>query len=449
MTDDGFNFEPPKIAGVYAAPFFHAAWLFALGILLAQWQWLRPGWLLIALALIFALTLLSVFRAPRLALPLAAILIFLLGAWSAELEPHPATSSQLALLSNGLIRTTEGTVIDAGPLRSESEENIDEPARASRTQRVDLQLATLESVTDEEDKQIPVDGRIRIQLHWPVNATPQLFHCGDRVRLNTRLQLPQDFRDPNVWSRTDSLLDQGITATAREDALTVERLGTDSNAHLFRCRLSEAQRAIGAQLQTLPARMNSLPAVLRLSPDDTSMLAAMVAGDRTYLTRSLRVGFERTGSFHLLVVSGFHLAVLAGLIFWFARRLRIPQIPATLITIAASFAYALFTGFATPVERSLWMVTVYLIGRLLNRQRAPLNAIGFAALGLLVLSPRSLFEASLQMTLLSVISIAGIAYPLIKNTIEPYRTATRDLDVLEIDPRLPFKVIAFRLFLRS
>ena len=195
--------------------------------------------------------------------------------------------------------------------------------------------------------------------------------------------------------------------------------------------------------------MNSLPAVLRLSPDDTAMLAAMVAGDRTYLTGSLRLDFQRTGSFHLLVVSGFHLAVLAGLIFWFARRLRLPQIPATLITIAASFAYAYFTGFAIPVERSLWMVTVYLIGRLINRQRAPLNAIGFAALGLLVLSPRSLYEASLQMTLLSVIAIAGIAYPLIKNTIEPYRAATRDLDVLEIDPRLPFKVIAFRIKLRS
>ena len=170
MTEEGFNFKPPKIAGVYAAPFFHAAWLFALGILLAQWQWLRPGWLLIALSLIFALTLFSVLRAPRLALPLAATLILLLGAWSAELEPHPTPSSQIASLANGLIRTTEGTVIDAGPMRGASEENIDEPTRTSRSQRVDLQLSSLESVTDDEDKQIPVDGRIRIQLHWPVNV---------------------------------------------------------------------------------------------------------------------------------------------------------------------------------------------------------------------------------------------------------------------------------------
>lgn len=62
------------------------------------------------------------------------------------------------------------------------------------------------------------------------------------------------------------------------------------------------------------------------------MLAAMVAGDRTFLTHSLRAGFERTGSFHMLVVSGFHLAVVAGCVFWFALRVRPPSVPATLFT---------------------------------------------------------------------------------------------------------------------
>ena len=110
--------------------------------------------------------------------------------------------------------------------------------------------------------------------------------------------------------------------------------------------------------------MRNLPAPLRLSEDDAVMLSAMVAGDRTYLTHALRVGFERTGSFHMLVVSGFHLAIVAACLFWIFKRLRLPRVPATLLTIAASFAYALFTGFATPVQRSLWMVTLYLLGRL-------------------------------------------------------------------------------------
>ncbi len=194
--------------------------------------------------------------------------------------------------------------------------------------------------------------------------------------------------------------------------------------------------------------MRKLPAPLRLSEDDAIMLAAMVAGDRTYLTHTLRVGFERTGSFHMLVVSGLHLAIMAGCVFWITRRLRLPRVPATILTIVASFAYALFTGFATPVERSLWMVTLYLLGRLVYRERNPLNTIGFAALCLLVVSPRSLFDSSLQMTLLAVIAIAGVAAPLLQGTIHPYATATRDLRLVAMDIKLAPRLAQFRVMLR-
>ncbi len=118
------------------------------------------------------------------------------------------------------------------------------------------------------------------------------------------------------------------------------------------------------------------------------------------------------------------------------------------ITILASFAYALFTGFATPVQRSLWMVTLYLLGRLVYRERSPLNTIGFAALCLLAVSPRSLFDASLQMTLLAVIAIAGVAAPLLQGTIQPYLTATRDLRLTAIDAKLSPLLAQFRVTLR-
>ena len=143
-----------------------------------------------------------------------------------------------------------------------------------------------------------------------------------------------------------------------------------------------------------------------------------------------------------------HLGIVAGLIFWIARRLRLPQIPATLITIIVSFAYALFTGFATPVQRSLWMVTLYPVGRLFYRERNVLNTIGFASLCLLAASPRSLFESSLQMTLLAVVSIGGVAVPLLENTVHPYLTATRDLRLVALDVKLPPREAQFRVMLR-
>jgi competence protein ComEC len=94
------------------------------------------------------------------------------------------------------------------------------------------------------------------------------------------------------------------------------------------------------------------------------------------------------------------------------------------------------------------MVTLYLIGRLVYRDRSPMNTIGFAALCLLVASPRSLFDSGFQMTLLAVVAIGGIATPLLRATIHPYFTATQDLGLIAIDVKLPPLVAQFRVAMR-
>jgi competence protein ComEC len=431
---------------------FHAAWLFALGIGLAQVLWLRPSLVLVALALFAVLCCVAAWRAQRIAwLPLA-LLWLLLGAWCALMEPHPAPAPALAALSDGLLRTVEGVVVDAGPVRGETEQNLDEPAAMAAeqrpSQRVDLRVSSLEVVTDTADAQAPVQGAVRLAVRWPVAAAdPQPFRCGERLRAVVRLLPPETYHDPGVWSREDYLLDLGLTSSSTVSIDRMERLGPSPGAFLA-CRVSGWQHASTTRLLALPAAMRRLPPALRLGTDDAIMLAAMVAGDRTYLTHALRVGFERTGSFHMLVVSGFHLAIVAACIFWVARRLRLPRAPATLLTILASFAYALFTGFATPVQRSLWMVTLYLLGRLVYRERNAMNTIGFAALCLLAVSPRSLFDASLQMTLLAVIAIAGVAAPLLQGTVHPYLTAARGLRLTAVDDDLVSPLVQFRVTLR-
>jgi competence protein ComEC len=439
----------PLSSGQGPAPLFHAAWLFAVGIAVAHALFLRPSLVLIALALVAVLCGLAAWHVQRLAwVPLAALWM-LLGAWCAWMEPHPAPTPTVAALSDGLLRTVEGTVIDAGPVRGETEQNLDEPEAVQRpSQRIDLRVSSLEVVTDDEDTLRPVEGRVRLTVSWPqAPANQQLFRCGERLRAVVRLMPPEVYHDPGVWSREEFLVEQNITSTATVSMDRVERIGP-STGLILACRVSGLQRASSARLLALPAAMRRLPAPLRLSEDDAIMLAAMVTGDRTFLTHSLRVGFERTGSFHMLVISGFHLAIVAGCLFWVARRLRLTRVPATFVTIMATFAYAIFTGFATPVERSLWMVTLYLLGRLLYRERNALNTIGFAALCLLAYSPRCLFDASFQMTLLAVVAIGGVAAPLLLATVHPYLTATRLLSQRALDAKLPPRLAQFRVILR-
>src|SRR5579871_3747361 len=96
----------PGGAGV---PLFHAAWLFALGIVIAHFVWLRPAYLLFALVPTAFLCVIASWRPQRMVwLPLA-LLWCLLGAWCAEMQPQPAPSPSIVALSDGLARTVEGT----------------------------------------------------------------------------------------------------------------------------------------------------------------------------------------------------------------------------------------------------------------------------------------------------------------------------------------------------
>ncbi len=143
-----------------------------------------------------------------------------------------------------------------------------------------------------------------------------------------------------------------------------------------------------------------------------------------------------------------HVGLLAGIVFWLARRLKLHEWLATLLTIGLTFVYAVLTGFGAPVQRALFMTVIFLLARLLSRDRNVLNALGAAALAVLVWSPSALFEASFQMTFLAIIAIGGIAIPLAERSFLPYAHAAKNLNDKWIDVTLPPRVAQFRLMLR-
>lgn len=61
-----------------------------------------------------------------------ALLWLLLGSWCAQIEPHPAPDQPLLALSDGLLRSVEGTITSAGPVRGEIQQSVDEPPPTRR-----------------------------------------------------------------------------------------------------------------------------------------------------------------------------------------------------------------------------------------------------------------------------------------------------------------------------
>jgi competence protein ComEC len=431
-----------KLSAATAPALFAGLWLCA-GILLAERVWIMPGVLLLAVVLAMGVTWAATPAATRIALLPLACCWLLLGIFLNEIQIGPDAQRKLTWIAdNGGTHALSGDITRTSPVRlTRSSLPFSNEVREEHSESIDLRIHSVDGR--------PVAGGFRATIYAPADQLFPVLRCGDSVHAMAAMHLPERYLDPGVWNSPAWLLGQGIgvIGSLKSSALAVIHTGSRGTFH---CWLRSIQQA-GTErlLQYADAASSSrLPAWLRLSHDDAGMLSAMILGDRTYLDRQERTGFERTGSFHLLVVSGMHLAIFAGLIFALAALLRLPILWATIATIACSFAYALLTGFGDPVQRSFWMVALYLVARLFFRQRNSLNAIGFAALCLLAWNPRSILDASFQMTLLSVLVVAGIVLPIAESTFAPYLRATRSLDQIALDPALPRRAAQFRVTLR-
>jgi len=452
MPDTPAARPPLALDFVEDAPLFGAALLFASGIALNTWLWITPTLLFAASLAAILVSIWACVLAPRLHWLPISLLWILLGAFAAGLEPQPVPDAGLRTLSDGLMRSFHGRIVGLGPMvQAQPEPTLNTvepnseptPAVTSREpwQRIDLDLSSIEVVDDNRDQLIPASGVVRLTVHWPSSAPKLNLHCGSMIEATAQIKPPQHYNGPGLWNHASYLLQQGVTSTATVSAQRIALL-PDRSASSPQCFFEELRNRASESLVALPRAMQRYPAWLRLSPSDGILLSSLITGDRTMLAQSLRVGFERTGSFHMLVVSGLHLAILAAWLTWICRFFHLGRTAAVLVTLSICTFYAFFTGMNPPIARALCMVVIYMLGRLIWRTRSRLNTIGFAILTMLVVVPHLLFDASFEMTLLAVLSLGGIAYPLLELTVNPWIRAMQSLEFdvpnIRFSPRIQF-----------
>ncbi len=272
-------------------------------------------------------------------------------------------------------------------------------------------------------------------------AAAQLPHLayGDRVRLTAKLRMPRNFHNPGAFDYEGYLSGVGISSLASVKPGDIELLPGTSGSHLGFWR-SRVRHSI---LEHITSSKVSL-----WSREDAALFAAMIIGDDSLLLRNVREEFQETGVYHLLVVSGMNVALLAIAVFWLVRRLRLPEWAASVVTIALSVFYAYIAGMGVPIVRAVLMLSVFLLARLLYRNRAALNATGLAALVVLVLSPAALFEAGFQLTFLALLAISGICLPVLHRTSARFRRGLQNFDSTTYDISLEPRIAQFRLDLR-
>src|SRR5712692_2226295 len=233
----------------------------------------------------------------------------------------------------------------------------------------------------------------------------QLRH-GARVRVMTTLDRENKFRNPGVSPFTEYLERKGFDATGViKSPLLIERLD-DERVFLPLAWLYEWRQRLEKEFAS------------KFSAETAGVLDAALLGNRFNVSHASADRFRAGGTFHVLVIAGLHISFVAGVVFllvrWMTRRRSLQFICA----VTFVWAYAIAVGAHEPVVRAALMFTLAVFAPIVSRRARSLNAIGGAALGLLIWWPGDLFDPAFQLTFLSVLPIALIAAPLLRRMSE-------------------------------
>ncbi len=361
-------------------PLVHLAVAFSSGVCTVSYTLRFP---LVACILCTVVTLLLFIKQrPRLATLALLSAFFFAGATLAELERRADNSRPLKFLveqSDGEPFTLTGW--------------LDGPPELARD-RVYLSLR-VENVT----------GRVSllVTLREANEFRALQLRYGTRIQVTTTLDRTGNYRNPGVSSLAEFLDRNGYDATGLiKSPAGITRLG-DTSVFPPLAWLYDWRSRLQQQIDT------------HFEPETAGVLDATLLGNRYNLSPAASERFREGGTFHVLVISGLHISFIGALVFLIVKRLTRRRLLQFVFPALVVWAYSLAVGADASVVRAALMFTFAGVATILFRQSSSLNALGGAALVLLVHSPKSVFDPSFQLTFLSVLAIVVIAWPLLSN----------------------------------
>jgi competence protein ComEC len=336
-----------------------------------------PLWLLGAGPVLAGLALTALARQRLAAASAATLALVVLAGWArvALPDPWPATAG----LRPGTARL-EGTVSG-------------EPEREGPRTRLPL---LLHAVSDRAGRR-PARGSIAVLLYGPPPDVAMLA----RVAVTAELREPHPARNPDAPPSRLGAERAGPRLVAVGRAETLERLPGDGTPWWLRVRAW-----MHAVVQT------------HLPPVSGALFEGLLVGERRQLPPRLVADFRAAGVFHILAISGFNVALVAGAVVVVLRLLRVPPRASAALALLALGAFAAVVGGQPSVLRATVMAGLVLAGRLLGRESGTWNSLAAALLVLLAWEPHALADPGLQ---LSFAATAGILHlgPLIRDRLPP------------------------------
>jgi competence protein ComEC len=285
--------------------------------------------------------------------------------------------------------------------------------------------------------ELDAHARAQVTLYTKDGESLPPLRYGQSIELDARVRKPRNFGNPGAFDYTSYLARQDIYWTASGAARTV--------------RILPGQCGSRFQKFVMDLRAGALHRIETLYPGDpyqSGFMQAILIGQNYQMQRIWTEDYRSTGTFHALVISGTHVAILAAFFLFFLRICFVPESLALALTVMAAWLYAVVTGWQAPCTRSAAGLTLFMIGSYFYRQRRPLNLLAAVALGFLIFDPAQLFDASFQLTFLAVAFLGAFAAPAIAATSGPLGRGLEDLHDTGRDLHIPPRVAQFRIEMR-
>lgn len=217
--------------------------------------------------------------------------------------------------------------------------------------------------------------------------------CGGPVRVYTRAGAPPEARPVTVKGRWIRSVRPDGSVSAYLSASSVEVAEGAADRVPWADRVRSAVRARAAE--ALERRLGA----------QAGVASALVLAERDGIPRELWDAFARSGSAHLLSISGFHVGVVAALLGGLiAMTGRPPRTRAACMAVGV-WAYVLLIGAPTSATRAAWMTTAFVLGRVRRTPARALGALGLSMLMIALVRPSVVAGAGFQLT---VAGTAGI-----------------------------------------
>ncbi len=173
-----------------------------------------------------------------------------------------------------------------------------------------------------------------------------------------------------------------------------------------------ARAAFNRLRQTIAQRVTAI------LPDERGAIAvALITGERGGISTATNAAYRDSGLIHILSISGLHMAIMAGAMFFTARFLLalIPAIAlrydirkwAAVAGAIGALGYLAISGASPPAVRSFLMVLIMFIAILLDRPALALRNVALAALAMLIIMPESLIDVGFQMSFAAVVALVA------------------------------------------